>query len=59
MGTTRMVAKKYSVLYSLRGNPKKNNTTIITAPSMQFIRDNWFAISGGKPLVIQKITYIR
>lgn len=48
--------KSYTVKYSLRGQPRRTAEVPINAPSMQFIRDNWHAICGGKPFVIQKIT---
>ena len=50
--------KSYKVKYSLRGSPHRNAETIINAPNMQYIRDNWNAICGGKPFVIQKITSV-
>lgn len=48
--------KSYRVKYSLRGKPHVNAETIINAPNMQYIRDNWYAICGGRPFVLQKIT---
>lgn len=48
--------RRYTVKYSLRGQPRRWAEVPINAPNMQFIRDNWNAICGGKPFVIQKIT---
>lgn len=48
--------RRYKVTYSQRGKPRMCWDTVITAPSMQYIRDNWNAICGGQPFVLQRIS---
>lgn len=51
--------KRYRVRYSLKGCSSRVFEVAINAPSMQYIRSNWYAICGGRPFVIQKITLTR
>lgn len=49
------VMRRYKVTYSLRGYPSRVAETVVTAPSMQYIKNNWYAICGGQPFILKKI----
>ena len=55
MTTVPATMKRYRVTYSLRGFPNRVGETILTAPSMQYIKSNWYAICGGQPFVLRRI----
>lgn len=54
----RYGVRRYRVQYSLRGNPRATGFAVINAPSMQYIRDNWYAICGGQAYVLRKIVAV-
>lgn len=59
MATRRGGIKRYIVICSSRFYPQYGTRSVpVTAPTKQWIKDNWFAIAGTNEYVIRSIRQV-